>query len=86
VNFQRRETRLAHELKPGEYLHVPNTSRPALIHAVLCCPACSRPSSVSKRIHQVNEVGVVYPSYVCPFPPCTFHAFIVLDAWQPSTS
>jgi hypothetical protein len=29
----------------------------------------------------VADDGTVSPSYVCPFPPCTFHLFVRLDGW-----
>jgi len=59
---------------------VPNT-----YWAEICCPGCHRVSMVGRN-HTTADAGVVQPSYVCPFPPCTFHQMIVLDDWdRPST-
>lgn len=53
--------------------------------AELCCPGCGRVAMVGSN-HVVHDDGTVQPSDVCPFSPCTFHQFIVLDDWnRPST-
>lgn len=44
------------------------------------CPICAKVSMVGRN-HDVADDGTVSPSYVCPFPPCTFHAFVRLDDW-----
>lgn len=59
---------------------VPNT-----YWAEICCPGCGKVGLLSSN-HTVAVDGVVSPSDVCPYPPCTFHAFIALDDWdRPST-
>lgn len=53
--------------------------------AELCCPGCGKVATVGSN-HTVDVGGTVHPSDVCPFPPCTFHEWIVLDDWdRPST-
>lgn len=53
--------------------------------AELCCPGCHRVAMLGSN-HTVGDDGVVMPSDVCPFSPCTFHDHIVLDDWnRPST-
>lgn len=51
-------------------------------HGMLSCPTCGETSTISRRVHSVADDGTVTPSYVCPYPPCTFHAFVVLDDWS----
>jgi hypothetical protein len=37
--------------------------------------------------HTVADDGTVSPSDVCPYPPCKFHEFVVLEDWaRPSTT
>jgi hypothetical protein len=53
--------------------------------AELCCPGCGNVGMLGHN-HTVAAGGVVHPSDVCPYPPCTFHDFVVLDDWdRPST-
>jgi hypothetical protein len=49
--------------------------------AELCCHACGKVALLGSN-HTVSADGVVSPSDVCPFPPCTFHQFITLDDWR----
>jgi hypothetical protein len=48
--------------------------------AECACPICKKVSMVGHN-HTVADDGTVSPSYVCPFPPCTFHEFVQLDDW-----
>lgn len=53
--------------------------------AEICCPGCGKVGLVGSN-NTVDDNGVVMPSDICPFPPCTFHQYIVLDGWsRPST-
>lgn len=53
--------------------------------AEVCCPGCGIVGLVGSN-HTVADDGIVSPSDVCPFPPCTFHRHIALDDWnRPST-
>jgi hypothetical protein len=53
--------------------------------AETCCPDCGRVALLGSN-HVVTAGGVVTPSDICPFPPCTFHKTIALDDWdRPST-
>lgn len=59
--------------------------RPNTYWAELCCPECHKVALLGSN-HTVAAGGIVSPSDVCPFKPCTFHQFIVLDDWdRPST-
>ena len=51
---------------------------PYLRAAVVACPSCGRPFSLSPGIHVIEEGGVVSPSVVCPYRPCGFHASVRL--------
>ena len=53
--------------------------------AELCCPGCGKVALLGSN-HIVTAGGVVTPSDVCPFPPCTFHDFVVLDDWDRSST
>jgi hypothetical protein len=66
-------------MKPGQYS---KSRAPTRAHgwAIVCCPTCGKLSTVGIN-HEVSAAGVVHPSYVCPFPPCTFHLFISLAHW-----
>lgn len=55
--------------------------RPNTYWAETCCPGCSKVALLGSN-HTVASGGIVTPSDVCPFPPCTFHEFIVLDDWD----
>ena len=35
--------------------------------------------------HTIRDNGEVFPSVVCGFEDCTFHAFVQLDGWEPKT-
>ena len=48
------------------------------------CPLCNKVSMVGRN-HTVTDDGVVSPSYVCPFSPCTFHEFVRLNDWTRPT-
>ena len=80
--------------EPGTYRRVleywadycASKGRPNTYWAELVCPGCGKCALVGSN-HTVAQGGIVMPSDVCPFPPCTFHEFIVLDDWdRPSTS
>lgn len=65
--------------------HCARQGRPNTYWAELMCPSCGRVAMVGSN-HTVSRDGTVSPSDVCPFSPCTFHEFIVLDDWdRPST-
>lgn len=60
--------------------------KPNTFWAEICCPGCGVVGMLGSN-HRVTDDGVVSPSDVCPYPPCTFHVFIVLDDWaRPSTA
>lgn len=53
--------------------------------AELCCPGCGVVGLLGSN-HVVADDGIVRPSDVCPFSPCTFHQHIKLEDWdRPST-
>lgn len=81
--FRRRETRDERELEDGEY-HQATGQLANGVYALLRCPLCHKTQSVGiGRNHRVADCGTVSPSYVCAFPPCTFHTSIVLADWNP---
>jgi hypothetical protein len=49
------------------------------------CPGCGVDSIMSSSVHKVAADGTVHPSYVCPYPPCTFHEWVRLEGWGPKT-
>lgn len=59
--------------------------KPNTYWAELCCPGCGRVALLGSN-HVVTAGGVVTPSNVCPFPPCTFHKMIALDDWDRSST
>ncbi len=65
--------------QPGEWYA--RGGPPAFQHALVRCPGCGGESTLSKRVHDVAPDGSVTPSYVCPFPPCTFHEWVRLEGW-----
>jgi hypothetical protein len=65
--------------------YMASKGRPNTYWAELCCPGCGRVGLLGSN-HTVSRDGTVQPSNVCPFKPCTFHVYIVLDDWdRPST-
>lgn len=60
---------------PGNYRKTKTEDGPS---AVICCPDCKLPGSISDS-HEVLENGDVEPSVVCP---CGFHEFITLADWR----
>jgi hypothetical protein len=80
-------------LEPGTYRrvleywadHCAKKGLPNTYWAEICCPGCGKIGLLGDN-HVVAAGGVVAPSDVCPYPPCTFHEFIALDDWdRPST-
>lgn len=60
--------------------------KPNTFWAEICCPGCGIVGMLGSN-HKVADDGTVMPSNVCPYPPCTFHDFVVLDDWpRPSTA
>jgi hypothetical protein len=60
-------------------------NKPNPFWAEICCPGCGKVGMVGHN-HTVADDGTVSPSDVCPYEPCAFHEFIVLDDWgRPST-
>ena len=39
--------------------------------------------TLSSRIHSVDVLGNVSPSYVCPYAGCGFHEIVRLADWEP---
>lgn len=56
----------------------PRTHR---ILATMTCPTCGADFSIGSAVHSIADNGDVFPSMVCPYPPCAFHAFIALEGW-----
>lgn len=67
-------------LLPGHYAKSLDPRSDRCGWAILCCPGCKRLMTIGRN-HQVDASGRVSPSLVCPFAPCSFHEFVVLDAW-----
>ena len=67
-------------LPPGFY--APSIAPCPVAWAVVRCPTCGKLSTVGIN-HTVNADGRVRPSYVCPFPPCSFHVMARLVGWRP---
>jgi hypothetical protein len=93
VRFQRVPDDNDDPTEPGTYRRVfeywaeylASKGRPNTYWAETCCPGCKRGALLGSN-HVVVAGGIVSPSVVCPFPPCTFHDFVVLDDWdRPST-
>ena len=49
----------------------------------LICPKCGKRSTLWSPIagHAISEEGMVSPSVVCPFEPCTYHEIVQRDGW-----
>lgn len=64
---------------PGEWVRMTNETS-EVYPIVICCPECTRLSSVSTQKHKItfhhDDTFSLEPSYVCPFPPCTWHVWI----------
>jgi hypothetical protein len=63
--------------KPGVFQD--QVSVPAKRTALFACPVCGNVFSLSG--HNIATDGIVSPSVVCPYPPCTFHEFIQILGW-----
>jgi hypothetical protein len=55
---------------------------PSHILALVCCPNCGKSSILHQRIHHINHLGKVDPSFMCKYYPCQFHRDIYLDEWN----
>ena len=60
----------------ASYLHGPQRKHTV----VLDCPSCGHLFCLPD--HNINAVGSVSPSVVCPHPGCTFHEFVQLQGWS----
>ncbi len=68
------------DLPPGQYAKSLKPSR-QWGWAIVRCPECGRCSTLGRN-HEVLSDGEVTPSFVCPFPPCTWHVLIRLLDWS----
>ena len=48
---------------------------------LVSCPLCGQHTSLDHDV-AVDVDGAVFPSIVCPFPPCRFHDFGQLMDWE----
>jgi len=48
--------------------------------AVVACPKCGKISSLAG--HEIDEIGRVTPSLMCPHDKCEFHDFVQLIGWS----
>lgn len=70
--------------EPGTYAQWQKNNSGLL--AECCCPkghGGTLRSPKFKGNHDVDDNGVVKPSYVCTEKGCDFHAWVVLDDWVP---
>ena len=49
--------------------------------AMCCCPS-GHLGTLSRKIHQVSNEGIISPSYVCPNNGCDFHEYVELAGWK----
>lgn len=68
------------QAQPGEYVKALDLDKRSCAYVV--CPKCCKGLSISQAIHQIDDSGVVTPSFVCTHPGCTFHEMIKLDKWD----
>ena len=56
---------------------------PPILGPDLAVVTCDRghTTRISARVHRVDAVGRVWPSYVCTAAGCSFHAFVWLLGW-----
>ena len=47
--------------------------------ANLCCPECGHAMTIMN--HKISTLGVVSPSVVCSYRPCTWHVWLELKDW-----
>lgn len=81
--FNKSEARLPEELLPGQWMPWKwGATKPYPLTAVICCPMCGKSGTLHPNIHTISVTGIVSPSMVCPYPPCSFHEFIRLDGWS----
>lgn len=79
MNLRKSSAAKPHELKRGEWMDWRwGAAPPYRGAAVVACPSCGRPFSLSPEIHVIAEDGEVSPSVVCPYRPCSFHEFVRL--------
>lgn len=62
---------------PGTWRRL-NLSGQAKCTAIVFCPDCG---GGARLAHNIDPVGVVTPSMVCPHDGCDFHKYIVLVGW-----
>jgi len=80
--FARSSHQDSNHLVPGEWARwLWGADVPYTVTAVCACPACGHVGTLAPHIHSIAVSGVVSPSYVCPFKPCTFHQFVALAGW-----
>jgi len=48
--------------------------------AIISCPECGGVFCIG-HVHNINGEGRVTPSVVCPFTPCPFHQYVILEGW-----
>lgn len=48
--------------------------------AVIACPDCGKISSLAD--HEIDSIGVVKPSLMCPHDKCQFHDHVQLIGWS----
>jgi len=61
-----------------------NENHPDWVLAIVHCPKCRVPVSLSKQIHYIRgKDGAVIPALACPHKGCGFQRFIQLHNWTP---
>jgi len=63
---------------PGQWK---GARRDGIRTANVSCPGCGKVASLSG--HEIRPNGQVFPSLVCPFDGCGFHAWVTLKGWTP---
>jgi hypothetical protein len=71
-----------HVFKHNPELEAKGEWRRSSDKAITSCPLCGHFGGLGR--HEIDEAGKVTPSLVCPWAPCTFHDWGVLEGWTPT--
>jgi hypothetical protein len=67
--------------KRDDELSEKGTWRPSSDKAIIACASCGNFGGLGK--HEISPEGRITPSIVCPWSPCTFHDYGILEGWRP---
>lgn len=70
---------LLRDLDVGQYLVDDRPHERCDVH--VRCPACGGTAEIFET-HEIAADGRVFPAFVCPWETCSFHEWVVLEAWK----